>query len=166
MLREYLNIRVIGFDVGLSSREYKPIVRIAGHDVDGALKVPYGLASIRGIGVRLGYAIAHVAGINPDRRIGFLTEDEVKRVEDVFRRPWDYGIRGFLLNRQRSPENGRDELLIGGEWELRQRMDIDFMREIRCWKGIRHALGLKVRGQKTRTTGRKGRTVGVVRRKK
>jgi len=166
LLREYLNIRVIGFDVGLSSREYKPIIRIAGHDVDGSLKVPYGLASIRGIGVRLGYAIAHVAGINPDRRIGFLTEDEVKRVEDVFRRPWDYGIRGFLLNRQRAPENGRDELLIGGEWELRQRMDIEFMKEIRCWKGIRHALGLKVRGQKTRTTGRKGRTVGVVRRKK
>ncbi|MBS7642339.1 30S ribosomal protein S13 [Candidatus Bathyarchaeota archaeon] len=156
----------MGFDVGLSSREYKPIIRIAGHDVDGSLKVPYGLASIRGIGVRLGYAIAHVAGINPDRRIGFLTEDEVKRVEDVFRRPWDYGIRGFLLNRQRAPENGRDELLIGGEWELRQRMDIEFMKEIRCWKGIRHALGLKVRGQKTRTTGRKGRTVGVVRRKK
>ncbi|MEM4462345.1 MAG: 30S ribosomal protein S13, partial [Candidatus Bathyarchaeia archaeon] len=130
MLREYLNIRVIGFDVGLSSREYKPIIRIAGHDVDGSLKVPYGLASIRGIGVRLGYAIAHVAGINPDRRIGFLTEDEVKRVEDVFRRPWDYGIRGFLLNRQRAPENGRDELLIGGEWELRQRMDIEFMKEI------------------------------------
>ncbi|MEM2739395.1 MAG: 30S ribosomal protein S13 [Candidatus Bathyarchaeia archaeon] len=150
----------------MSGREYRPIVRIAGHDVDGSLKLPYGLASIKGIGVRLGYVIAHVAGVNPDRRIGFLTDDEVKRVEDVFRRPWDYGIRGFLLNRQRSPETGRGELFIGGEWELRGRMDIDFMKEIRCWRGIRHSLGLKVRGQKTRTTGRKGRAVGVVRRKR
>ena len=149
----------------MSSREYRPIVRIAGHDIDGALKLPYGLASIKGIGVRLGYTIAHVAGINPDRRIGFLSDDEIKRIEDVFRRPTDYGIRSFLLNRQRSMESGRSELFIGGEWELRQKMDIDFMKEIRCWKGIRHSLGLKVRGQKTRTTGRKGRTVGVVRRR-
>ncbi len=149
----------------MSSREYRPIVRIAGHDIDGALKLPYGLASIKGIGVRLGYVIAHVAGINPDRRIGFLSDDEIKRIEDVFRRPTDYGIRSFLLNRQRSMESGRSELFIGGEWELRQKMDIDFMKEIRCWKGIRHSLGLKVRGQKTRTTGRKGRTVGVVRRR-
>jgi small subunit ribosomal protein S13 len=35
------------------------------------------------------------------------------------------------------------------------------MRDIRTWKGIRHSLGLKVRGQRTRTTGRKGRAVGV-----
>jgi small subunit ribosomal protein S13 len=94
-----------------------------------------------------------------------LLDDEIKRIEDVFRRPTDYGIRSFLLNRQRSMESGRSELFIGGEWELRQKMDIDFMKEIRCWKGIRHSLGLKVRGQKTRTTGRKGRTVGVVRRR-
>ena len=39
--------------------------------------------------------------------------------------------------------------------------DIDFMTDIRSWKGIRHSLGLKVRGQRTRTTGRKGRAVGV-----
>jgi small subunit ribosomal protein S13 len=75
----------------LSSREYRPIVRIAGHDIDGALKLPYGLASIKGIGVRLGYVIAHVAGINPDRRIGFLSDDEIKRIEDVFRQGRFYG---------------------------------------------------------------------------
>jgi small subunit ribosomal protein S13 len=44
---------------------------------------------------------------------------------------------------------------------LSTKTDIDFMTDIRTWKGVRHSLGLKVRGQRTRTTGRKGRAVGV-----
>jgi small subunit ribosomal protein S13 len=44
---------------------------------------------------------------------------------------------------------------------LTVKSDIDLMKEIKCWRGIRHMLGLKVRGQRTRTTGRTGITVGV-----
>jgi len=44
---------------------------------------------------------------------------------------------------------------------LRVKADIDFMKELRSWKGTRHSLGLKVRGQRTKSTGRKGRAVGV-----
>jgi small subunit ribosomal protein S13 len=51
--------------------------------------------------------------------------------------------------------------LIGPDATLGVKGDIDFMTDIRTWKGIRHSLGLKVRGQRTRTTGRKGRAVGV-----
>jgi small subunit ribosomal protein S13 len=41
--------------------------------------------------------------------------------------------------------------------------DIDYMKKMKCWKGIRHSQGLKVRGQCTRTTGRFGAAVGVAR---
>jgi small subunit ribosomal protein S13 len=51
--------------------------------------------------------------------------------------------------------------LIGADLALSVKTDVDFMTDIRTWKGIRHSLGLKVRGQRTRTTGRKGRAVGV-----
>ena len=51
--------------------------------------------------------------------------------------------------------------LIGPDLTLSIKGDIDFMTDIKTWKGIRHSLGLKVRGQRTRTTGRKGRAVGV-----
>jgi small subunit ribosomal protein S13 len=51
--------------------------------------------------------------------------------------------------------------LIGPDLALRTKADIDFVREIRTWKGVRHSLGLKVRGQRTKSTGRKGRAVGV-----
>jgi small subunit ribosomal protein S13 len=51
--------------------------------------------------------------------------------------------------------------LIGPDLTLRTKADIDFVKEIRTWKGVRHSLGLKVRGQRTKSTGRKGRAVGV-----
>ncbi|GAG60554.1 unnamed protein product, partial [marine sediment metagenome] len=43
--------------------------------------------------------------------------------------------------------------------------DIERMRRLRSWKGYRHGFGLKVRGQRTRSTGRKGLVVGVIRKK-
>jgi len=147
-------------------REFKHIVRIAGTDLDGTLKVPYALARIKGVGIRLGWVIARLLGLDPDMRIGYLTEEEASKVEEVLKDPVAYGVKPWLVNRQRDPETGRDMHLIGADLELRMKMDIDLMQKIKCWRGIRHALGLKVRGQKTRTTGRRGMTVGVVKRRK
>jgi len=147
-------------------REFKHIVRIAGTDLDGTLKVPYALAKIKGVGVRLGWIIARLLGLDPDMRIGYITEEETKKVEEVLKDPVAFGVKPWLVNRQRDPETGRDMHLIGADLELRVKMDIDLMQKIKCWRGVRHALGLKVRGQKTRTTGRRGMTVGVVKRRK
>jgi len=147
-------------------REFKHIVRIAGTDLDGTLKVPYALARIKGVGIRLGLVIARLLGLDPDMRIGYITDEEAKKIEEVLRDPVAYGVKPWLVNRQRDPETGRDIHLIGADLELRVKMDIDLMQKIKCWRGIRHALGLKVRGQKTRTTGRRGMTVGVVKRRK
>ncbi|MEM2571081.1 MAG: 30S ribosomal protein S13, partial [Thermoproteota archaeon] len=58
---------------------------------------------------------------------------------------------------------GEDKHLITSELELTQKMDIERMIKMKCWKGVRHSLGLKVRGQKTRTTGRTGPPVGFTR---
>jgi len=45
-------------------------------------------------------------------------------------------------------------------------LDIERLIKMKAYRGVRHARGKKVRGQRTRSTGRKGRTVGVVRRKR
>ncbi|MEM4165256.1 MAG: 30S ribosomal protein S13 [Nitrososphaerales archaeon] len=50
---------------------------------------------------------------------------------------------------------------MGADLELAVKNDIEREKMVGSWRGIRHSLGLKVRGQRTRTTGRKGRTVGV-----
>jgi small subunit ribosomal protein S13 len=68
-----------------------------------------------------------------------------------------------MLNRRKDPQTGLDRHLLASDLTLAQREDIDIMRETRSWKGERHARGLKVRGQRTKTAARKGRSVGVSR---
>ncbi|RLF10706.1 MAG: 30S ribosomal protein S13 [Thermoprotei archaeon] len=146
--------------------EFRHIVRIAGLDVDGTLKVVHGLALIRGVGLNLARIILRTAGIDPNMRVGYLTDQNVKKIEEVLADPLKHGIPSWVLNRQRDPQTGDDLHLIGADWEFAVKSDIDFMKKIKCWRGLRHAWGLKVRGQRTRTTGRKGRTIGVARKPK
>jgi len=132
-----------------------------GTDIDGSKKVIYGISKIRGVGPNFAHAVVKAARINPDARIGGLSEAEMTRVEDVIRDPLKHGIPVRLVNRRKDVETGRDMHLTGPDLALKIKNDIDFMKDIRTWKGIRHSLGLKVRGQRTRTTGRSGKAVGV-----
>jgi small subunit ribosomal protein S13 len=143
------------------SREFRHILRITDTDVDGTLKAPYALRKIKGISLNLANAILRKAGIDPDIRAGFLTEAEVEKIEDIIKDPVRYGLPNWLLNRRKDLETGKDMHLIGADLILRTKMDIEMMKEIKSWRGYRHAYGLKVRGQRTRTTGRTGKAVGV-----
>jgi len=58
---------------------------------------------------------------------------------------------------------GRMLHFTGSDLDFAHRSDIERLRRIKSWRGLRHSLGLKVRGQHTRTTGRKGMAVGVSR---
>ncbi len=143
------------------SREFRQILRVAGTSIDGTKKLIYGLGKIRGVGPSYAAAVVRASELKPDLRMGDLSEGEVQKLEDVMKDPAKYGLPARLFNRKKGIESGRDVHLIGADLALSQKSDIDFMTDIRTWKGIRHSLGLKVRGQRTRTTGRKGRAVGV-----
>jgi small subunit ribosomal protein S13 len=155
------------FEVGVSglAGEFRPIVRFLGTDLDGSLKVPYALAAVRGIGVMLGYAIARAAGVDAEKRLGFLSEDELRRLEEVAKDPLGHGIPAWMLNRRKDPATGKDLQLYGSDLVYAIREDIQREMRIKSWRGVRHSLGLKVRGQRTRTTGRFGTAVGVSRRR-
>ena len=148
------------------SNEYKHIVRLAGIDLDGGLKVIYALARIRGIGINTAMAALRILDIVLHKRIGFLNSTEIKKIESFLQSPESYNLPSWFVNRPKEPGTGRTHHLIGSDLVLAVKMDVDFMKKIKCWKGIRHSLGLKVRGQSTRTTGRTGVTVGVVRKPK
>ena len=143
------------------SEGFRHIVRICGTDLDGSKKLAYGLAKISGVGINFARAVAKVAGISPDLRIGMLTDEQVKKIEEVINNPEKSGIPSFMFNRRKDLETGLDKHLYGSDLAIRWKMDIDFLKALKCWRGVRHSLGLKVRGQKTKTTGRKGKTVGV-----
>ncbi|MFB0522378.1 MAG: 30S ribosomal protein S13, partial [Candidatus Bathyarchaeia archaeon] len=105
--------------------------------------------------------ITKKAKVNSENRLGFLSDAEVKRIKDVVENPSKYDVPGWLLNRSKDSKTGNNLHIVGSDLVLQTKTDIDEMKKMKSWKGIRHAYGLKVRGQRTRTTGRKGRVVGV-----
>lgn len=142
------------------------VVRICETTIDGKLKLRHGLLKIKGISHSLAPAIIAAANLDPNMRIGNLTDEQIELIENVVKNPLEYGIPEFLLNRRRDPFDGKSKHLVASELEIQVRQDIEFLKKIRCYRGIRHELGLPVRGQRTRSRFRKGKTVGVQRKKK
>jgi len=146
------------------SREFKYIVRLHGTSLDGAKPLPYALCDLKGLGVRVAKGIVDGLGLDPGMRLGNLSDSEIKRLEDALEDPAGRGLPPWMLNRRKDPQTGEDLHMLTSDLTLREKEDIDLMREIRSWKGERHGRGLKVRGQRTKTTARKGRSIGVSRR--
>ena len=143
------------------SKEFRHIVRIGDTDLDGTQKVGFALLNIKGVGIGLADAVIKKAGINQENRLGFLSEVELAKIKDILETPSKHGLPSWLLNRSKDIETGRSFHQIGSELVLQRKTDIDRMKRIKSWRGFRHAHGLKVRGQRTKTTGRKGKAVGV-----
>ena len=143
------------------SQEFRYILRIAGADVAGTLKAVYALTEVKGISMSLSNAILKKANLNPDLRVGFLTESEIEKIEEIIDDPAKYNIPSWLFNRRKDTETGKDIHLTSAELVLKTKTDIDQAKEIRSWRGYRHAYSLKVRGQHTKTTGRAGKALGV-----
>lgn len=145
---------------GLSS-SFRYIVRMAGKDLDGTRKVIPALAEIKGIGERLASVIVNALRIDPMSRFGNLTDQQISALDDCMRNPSKNGIPVWLVNRRKDPETGLDHHVIGADLDLSVRTDVTNAKAVGSWRGVRHSLGLKVRGQRTRTTGRKAGALGV-----
>jgi small subunit ribosomal protein S13 len=143
------------------SREFNYIVRLHGTNIDGTKMVPYALTEVKGVGIRLARAIVKQLELDATKRLGSLSDADVRSLESALDNPTSIGLPIWMLNRQKDPMTGDDLHVLTSDLDLRKKDDIDLMRETRSWKGDRHARGLKVRGQRTKTTGRTGRSVGV-----
>ncbi|TFF91504.1 30S ribosomal protein S13 [Candidatus Thorarchaeota archaeon] len=149
----------------MSEQEYRHIVRVAGRDIDGQEDLIQGLSRIKGVGLRISRAIVSQLGLDPRSRLGYLDEKTIDKIEEMLHDPVDNGFPFWYVNRQRDRRSGKMVHLTGSDLEFTHQNDIERLKRIRAWRGIRHSLGLKVRGQHTRTTGRSGMSVGVSRKK-
>lgn len=158
--------RKLGAGKSGEKSEFRHLVRIAGLDIDGNKKVIPGLALIKGIGERTAHIICELCSIDINKRIGHLSDEEVERIEKTIKELPKLAP-SWVLNRRKDYETGKDMHLTGSDLVMAWREDITRLRRIRAYRGIRHELGLAVRGQRTRTWGRgKGATVGVRRKKR
>ncbi|MDK6028547.1 30S ribosomal protein S13 [Ignisphaera sp. 4213-co] len=144
---------------------YRHIVRIAETDIQGDVSLAWGLARVKGIGYNMAIAICRKLGLDPNMLVGYLRDEDVAQIEELIKNPIKYGIPSWMLNRRKDYETGVDMHLVSSELIYYARQDIEREIRIRSWKGVRHSLGYKVRGQKTHTTGRVGPVVGVQRKK-
>ncbi len=147
------------------SKEFRHITRIAETDLNGTLKVAHAISRIKGIGIKMANAIVRKGGINPETRLGFLSEQDLEKIEDIIKNPTKHNLPEWLFNRQKDLETGKNLHLTGSDLVLQTKTDIDFMKSTKSWKGYRHSYGLKVRGQRTKCTGRKGKAIGVKKKK-
>ncbi|OGI11964.1 30S ribosomal protein S13, partial [Candidatus Micrarchaeota archaeon RBG_16_36_9] len=141
------------------------IVRIGEVDVEGDKKLRNALLKIKGVGKSLAKAFIIASGLTPETMIGSLNDEQIKKLEDVMKNPINYGIPYHMLNRRKDPQTGQNKHLISSELSFALKSDIDSMKKMRSYKGIRHELGLPCRGQRTRSSFRTGGIVGVVKKK-
>ncbi len=141
--------------------EFRHLVRISGRDLAGQKKLIVALADLRGVGYNFANVITTKLSLDPRVRLGTLTEEQVDQIEQAIQTTTKAALPEWYYNRRNDPETGEANQLLGADLDFIQKNDIEDEKNIQSWKGVRHSLGLKVRGQRTRTTGRKGRTVGV-----
>lgn len=108
------------------------MARIAGVDLPREKRVEIGLTYIFGIGRTRSTEILTATGVNPDTRVRDLTDDEITKLRDKIEK--SYMVEGDLR---------RDTAL-----------NIKRLMDIRCYRGLRHRMGLPVRGQRTKTNAR------------
>ena len=148
--------------------DFRGIVRVAGKDVKGDLPVAKALNQIKGMGVSLADSIATIAAVklNIDKKeqIGNLTDDQLDELEKIVLNPVSYGVPVWMVNRKKD-SSGTNRHLIGADLDFAIRQDIEAEKGIKSYRGIRHMFGLPLRGQRTKTMGRRGMTLGVVKKK-
>lgn len=142
----------------MTEKKTRKIVRLLSTDLDGSLSVGRALRRIKGISFMFSKAVCIVTNIDINKEIGELSEEEIKKLEDTIKEP---KMPDWLLNRKNDPETGTNAQIIGAKLDLRKREDINLLKRIRSYRGIRHEQGQPTRGQRTRGTFRTQKSVGV-----
>lgn len=156
-------------EVSVAKEEITGIVHLIGKDIPGNIPLFVALRAVKGIGIRLAAILSKIVAkelnIPEDIPVGRLSEEQVEGVERILRSPVEHGIPSFLLSRRKDIETGKDIHPLGSDLVFTVKQDIDREKDLFSWRGFRHAFGQKVRGQSSRTSGRKGLTVGVTKAK-
>merc|ERR1711911_237120 len=125
----------------------------------------FAMTAIKGVGRRYSNIVLKKADIDQSKRAGEMSEEEVEKIITIMSNPRQYKIPDYFLNRQKDIKDGKYSQVMSNNLETKLREDLERMKKIRAHRGLRHYWGLRVRGQHTKTTGRRGRTVGVSKKK-
>jgi small subunit ribosomal protein S18e len=137
--------------------DFQLILRILNTNVKGTDKVMYALTKIRGIGRRFANLICKKADIDLNKRAGELTEEEIEALKTIISNPLQFNIPVWFLNNQKDHKDGKDSQVVSNQLDTKLRDNFERMKKIRLHRGLRHYWNLRVRGQHTKTTGRRSK---------
>ena len=147
------------------NENFQYIVRIANKDIKGERKLGLALSDINGIGERLANILIKKFNLDKNRQIGELSEDEVLEIRKYVENKEYEGMPAWLLNHRKDVPTGKNFNLLSNDLNLQINDDVNLMKKMRSYRGLRHEQGHKVRGQKTRSNGRHGLSMGVIRKR-
>ena len=137
--------------------DFQHILRVLHTNVDGRTKVMYALTQIRGIGRRFSNVVCKKAEIDMGKRAGELSAAELESLMVIVSNPRQFRIPDWFLNRQKNYKDGKYLQQVSNQLDTTLRDDLERLKKIRNHRGLRHYWGIRVRGQHTKTTGRRGK---------
>ena len=138
-------------------KDFKYFVRVANTDLDGNKIIARALTKIKGVGFRFANIVCDLANVDGYKKAGNLMDEEVVKIDKVIEDPLKFNVPVWMLNRRKDFEDGKDKHLVTANLIFSRENDIKIMKKIQSYKGVRHAVGLTVRGQKTKSNFRKNK---------
>lgn len=139
--------------------DIKYLVRVANVDLDGKKPIYHALRKIKGVSFMMANAICRHAEIDLNKIAGTLNDQEIKKIQGVLENLDKFPL--WILNRRKDIESGQDKHLITVKLKFAKENDIKRLQRNKTYRGLRHAAGLPVRGQRTKSHFRHGKTIGV-----
>ena len=136
------------------TEEFQHILRVLNTNIDGNTKVMYAITKIPGVGRRFSHVVLKKAEIDPKKRAGELTKEEVERMVAVIQHPGQFKVPSWMLNNQKDFSSGKHTHLVSTSMHTKLRNNLERLKKARVHRGLRHYWGIRVRGQHTKTTGR------------
>merc|ERR1711964_152886 len=140
----------------LAPQDFQHILRVCNTNVDGRQKVMFAMTAIKGVGRRFSNLVLKKCDIDLSKRAGELTPEEINKIIAVISNPTQFRIPEWFLNRRRDFKDGKTYQIHPNSIVTKLRDDLDRMKKIRAHRGLRHYWQVRVRGQHTKTTGRRG----------
>lgn len=143
--------------------ENEILVRILGFDIPGSKNLYSGLTRIKGISWAISNAACLKLGFPKNKKVAELSKADIQKIEKFLK---ELPVYDFLKNRRTDLESGQTAHFFGSDLDMKRDFDIKRLREIKSYRGIRHALKQPVRGQRTRSHfRRRGVAMGVKKKK-
>ena len=139
-------------------QEIRPFLRVFNTDLDGNKAIGRALLKVHGMGFNLATSVCNILGLDKKMKAGLLKDEDARKIENVVK---SGKLPKWMLNNRNEFSTGIDTHLIGSDLKFAVDNEIKRIKRLKTYKGMRHASGQPVRGQRTRSHFRHGRAVGV-----